>query len=91
MPNESSRITSFSAAVVLLTVLCGVFQKLPAQIKDASQQPNLGIEAMKMADTPRGFYCIPARGQYSSRLTSGRKRLRVCCRRATGMRSSSAS
>lgn len=55
--NENSRITSFSAAVILLTLLCGVFQKLPAQIKDASPQLNARKEAMKMTDTPGRFYC----------------------------------
>jgi len=54
--NENSRITSFTATVVLLTILCGVVQKLPAQTKDLNPKAKAGNEVTKMSDMP-GFYC----------------------------------
>ena len=57
MRNDNSRITSFAAARVLFTILCGIFQTLPAQTKDTNPQSKVGNQAMKMTDTQNGFYC----------------------------------
>ncbi len=57
MRSENPRISSFTATVIFLTILCTVVQKLPAQTKDVNQKSKSGNEAMKMTETPSGFYC----------------------------------
>jgi hypothetical protein len=54
--NENPRISRFTATVVLLTILWSAVQKLPAQTRDVNPT-KAGNEAMKMTDTPSGFYC----------------------------------
>jgi hypothetical protein len=56
MPNENSQLTRFMAAGLVLTLLCGIFQTLSAQTKDANEQSKAGNEAIKMTEM-RGFYC----------------------------------
>ena len=56
MRNENSRITRFAAMVVLLTIPCGVVQRLPAQTKDLNPKAKAENEVTKMRDTG-GFYC----------------------------------
>ena len=51
MRNENPRISSFTATVIFLTILCTVVQKLPAQTKDVNQKSKSGNEAMKMTET----------------------------------------
>lgn len=57
MCDANWRITSFTAGLVLLTILCGVFQTLPAQTNDTNPQPKAGNEAMKTTHAQNGFYC----------------------------------